>query len=55
MNELTITLDLDTALLKQVQGLAKDDRRTLEDEAACLLEKGISICEIENNIKGENE
>jgi len=38
-------LELDIKSLNQVQALAKDEKRTLQDEAAYLLEKGIRIAE----------
>jgi len=39
------TLELDIKSFNQVQALAKDEKRTLQDEAAYLLEKGIRIAE----------
>ena len=51
-----VTIDLDPVTLKQVQIMAKNEKRTLEDEAAFLLEKGISICEfIESSGKKKNK
>jgi len=39
------TLELDIKSYKRVQAMAKDEKRTLENEAAYLLEKGILIAE----------
>jgi len=39
------TLVLDSTSLNQVQALAKEGKRTFQDEAVYLLEKGIRIAE----------
>ena len=49
MKNILVTLNLDPTILRQVQILAKDEKRTLEDEATWLLEKGIFACEFLEN------
>ena len=45
MEDILITVELDSKAFDQVLTLAKEDKKNLQDEAACLLEKGLSICE----------
>ena len=49
MGDVFVTLKLDQKSLRQVYVLAKKERRPLNDEVACLLEKGIYIYEFTAN------
>ena len=46
-----VTFELDSNLLKRIQALAEDEKRSFKDEAAYLLEKGISVSEAETEQK----
>ena len=46
-----VTCELDSSLLKRIQVLAEDEKRSLKDETAYLLEKGISVSEAETEQK----
>ena len=48
MKAVEVRLDLNPVSLKQVENLARVEKRSLEDEAAYLLEKGMLIHEHEN-------
>jgi predicted transcriptional regulator len=41
----SVTIELDPATLERVQALAKEQKKTLQEAAACLLEKGIAVSE----------
>ena len=53
--DVEICINLDPKYLKKLEALAGKDRRSIEDEAACLLEKGVSIGEIEGEASGTNK
>ena len=48
MAKMEVTVELDNASLNQIQTLAMKKGISVENEAICLLEKGIVLCE-ENN------
>jgi hypothetical protein len=45
MEEVQVILELEPQFLDQIKAIAKTDRRTLSDQTALLLEKGICIFE----------
>ena len=50
MKTMEVSLELDPLSLRQVQTLARNEKKTLEDKAISLLEKGIHISELENKV-----
>ena len=52
----SITVELDSNVINQVRTLAKKDRKNLQNEAVCLLEKGLFICEtIVTNLQSDRK
>ena len=55
MKNTKVSLMLGASALKRIKTLAKDKGRTIEEEAAILLEKGIYICEAKENLEKSRE
>ena len=51
METIDIAIKLDQKSMKRVQVMAKNEKRTVQDMASYLIERGVSLCELEGKIE----
>jgi hypothetical protein len=51
MENISVTLEIETHFLKKIKNIAHMERRTFPDQTARCLEKGICILEIQQNMR----